>query len=300
MTNDNKHLDKLIEQGKRLQEQSQKGLSAADHAKAGGTVVGDFVTGIDEVQQAAKTVNSTRKIATEGALAAWKSFIKPAYELGKKILGPIYNGYKYAWQKTDKKAYDGKIKKACALLGRGLLIGLTICMGAQVMPAMVGGDIAREVVDVTVREPLWDAFRYATTHHAKETVYLNRVFVKDGVQYAAGCKTADCSGDNPSVTYEVKTSAFNRAWNVANRGSFLFKYDDVLNKIVTGNVNKCEVNTYGWRRMWSEGMQTYPVMLDVNCAPLSAKFDAAVSGQTNVSPTITISAPAAPVAAHGR
>lgn len=287
----------MIRRAKAMAGETEAGIASAGEAQKTSNKIVETLDAVEQIHQAAKTINTGTKIAVESSSWFWNGFLKPTIEFCKKLVKP----YIAAWKKTDHKAYDHKFKKLCALAGRGVLLLVTFAIGAQFVPATLGGDAARELVDVTVSEPAYDVGRMAVSFKKDATFYLNgRSFMKDGATYAEGCLDAAC--EKP-MTFEVKSSLVHRFWNVADKGSFFYKADDILNSVIPGQ-NQCKGDWYGWRRAWTQDLQVYPVLLSAKCTAITPGFNggaaktpvaAPVTPAANVQAPVPVLAPASAV-----
>lgn len=279
MADDDKKLDELLRRAKMTGAQAGAGQKAGDNA---GTGAGDFVKNIEEVQQAAKVVNSTAKIATESGKAAW-SFLKPLWE------NPVSQwGWKHYKKIIDKFCYtkDKETGERKLSYGRsGVLALATYTAIAAVLPFMPGGQAVNAVVvnpAVDVAVMVKDAARMQLSYNEKETFYLNREsqtsIDREADSYMVKGSTTLESDAKNSVYFVIKPGFLHSQWNLKHNGSLLYNTSTVAGAIPTGDVAKCEVTSYGSRNPILLYLGAKPVLLEAKCESTKASFNGAVGG----------------------
>jgi hypothetical protein len=289
----------LLKKAKNLLTQAQNGSAVAAEIKDAGSnsVFGRIiheVTTLNNTMAAARHYYSNIK---EVCLGIYQ-YALPVVHVAEKIVKPLWHGYHWLLDKTDHTAYESKWKKGLAKVGRGLVLGMTLVVGVQGIPAMVGGDYARSAVETVITEPIYDATRMALFYHNKETLFLNHTTEIDhdkGLFSVRGCKvTENCDTEN-AVYFRVKPSFMNSAWNLVTKGNPFFIPDQVVSSITPG-VNRCEVISYGARWRVMRYAQAYPDMLDAKCTPITVN-DAFTKSATPDKPNTHITQQQAPVPA---
>lgn len=282
--NDDKKLEELIRKA-RLTEAQGLGAPGGREGDAGtgvnATGAGDFVRGIEEVRQAARTINTTRKIVTETGIGAW-NLLKPLWQNPVsqwcwRQYRKLIDRYCYA---TDRDSGERKLS-----YGRlGVLALATYTAIAAVMPFLPGGSFVKAVaVDPAVDAAVMakDAARMQFSYKEKETLYLNREsqtsIDRNEDTYMVKGSPSEVADATNSFYFVIKPGFLHSQWNLKQNGSLLYNTHTVAAAIPTGDVAKCEVTSYGSRHPLLLYLGAKPVLLEAKCESAKTAFSDAVT-----------------------
>lgn len=231
---------------------------------------------IEEIRTFNKTMGSIRRYYTNT-----KEIIGSIVKKTKPVLGPVatvggavWRGYHWLWDKTDAREYSGTLGKLAARCGRAGVLALTVVLGVQAIPSVIGGDIARAVVAEVV-EPFKDSALMATSYKSGETIYLSHAHEIDpdnNIWNVRGCeKPTDCDTED-AIYFRVKPSLMHNAWSAVSKKNPFFIPDHVIAPVAPG-LNKCTVASYGMRWRLMKYAQAYPYLLDAKCTPITTDFN---------------------------
>ena len=275
-----KKIEELLKETERIQRLADKGAEGAKKEVEKKSVLDD----IEEIQAAAKTINSASRTVREIG--------RTIYDATKPVADFFIKGFKWyeknIWdrfaRKTDKETGEKTLSKKRA----GTVLLATYAAVAGVSGMLPGAQIVRDVA-----APVGDlgAMVLPGSYKHKETLYLSNSQELGGTantHSVKGCKTDDCS--DGGVYFLVRNSWAHNLWSLAARGK-AFYVTDLETATITPGLNKCETTSYGYRFRFLQAMDAYPTLLQAKCTPIFNT--SSVTSQLEAAPA----APAATVTA---